>query len=219
MSDLSLQPNVNVCFFDAFKRIKTGSRESRRQRRVGKMPATVYGAGISPVSILIDHKNVINFINNAGSISRVLNLSIDGKEEKVIVKALKWHPYKRQVLHLDFQRVKFDEEIIMVVPIKFIGGDVSIGVKKKGILLHELNEISIKCLPEHLPEEIEIDVSHLDLNESIHLSDVCLPKCVSVSDFALKERNPIVVSIAHHRNSGSSEDAPSDSPAAGTKTE
>lgn len=156
-----------------------GKGSSRRLRRQGLTPGIVYGAGRDPQAITLDHNKVINFIENEAFFSHILSLTIDGKPEKVVLRDMQRHPAKRAVLHMDFLRVSDKETIRISVPLHFTGVE---GVKRGGgVVSHLVTELEISCLPGDLPEYIEVDVSGKNIGDSLHLSDIHLPKGVELS--------------------------------------
>jgi large subunit ribosomal protein L25 len=159
-----------------------GKGASRRLRRkAGLVPAIIYGAGKEPTSISIPHNKVIRALEDEAFYSHILTLNIGDKKEKVVLKDIQRHPFKKQILHMDFLRIKADEKIHMQVPIHFIGEDVAPGVKTSGgIISHQMTDVEIVCLPANLPEFLEADLSNLELNESLHLTDIKLPEGVEI---------------------------------------
>lgn len=174
-----------------------GKGASRRLRHQGKVPAIIYGAGRPPRALVFDHNRVIQQLDNESFYSSVLNIKVGEKSQAAILKDVQRHPAKPQVMHMDFQRIVEDQEIKMLVPIHFAGEDVAPGVKRGGgKVSHLITEIEVVCLPRHLPEYLEIDVSELELDEMLKLSDIPLPEGVSIPALAQgEEANRGVVSI------------------------
>lgn len=157
-----------------------GKGATRRLRREDKVPAVIYGAGSEPASITLDHNQLMHSTENEAFFSRILSIDVDGKEEKVIIKALQRHPAKSILMHADFMRVSMTEKLKVHVPIHFIGEENAPGVVKGGVLTHDLVDIEIQCLPANLPEYVEVDVSSLDLGDSLHLSDLVLAEGLEI---------------------------------------
>jgi large subunit ribosomal protein L25 len=158
-----------------------GTGASRRLRKTGRVPGIVYG-GKEPLLIDVDHNNLYHALRNEAFHASILDLDMGGKKEQVLLRDFQMHPFRQQVLHIDFQRVDPNKKIHMKVPLHFINADVSPGVKLGGgVINHVLNELEIACLPADLPAAIEVDLSSLDLGHSIHVSDVKLPKGVEVA--------------------------------------
>jgi large subunit ribosomal protein L25 len=185
--------------FDLVAEIRedSGKGASRRLRREGKVPAIIYGAGRPPRALTFDHNRVIQQLENESFYSSILNIKVGDKSQAAILKDVQRHPSKPQVMHMDFQRVVEDEEIKMLVPIHFLGEDVAPGVKRGGGKpQHMMTEVEVVCLPRHLPEYLEIDVSELELDEMLKLSDIRLPEGVSIPALAQgEEADRPVVSI------------------------
>jgi large subunit ribosomal protein L25 len=185
--------------FDLIAEIREdqGKGASRRLRHEGKVPAILYGAGRAPRALVFDHNRVIQQLENESFFSSVLNIKVGSKSQAVILKDVQRHPAKAQVMHMDFQRIVEDEEIRMNVPIHFHGEDVAPGVKVGGgKVSHLVTEVEVVCLPKHLPEYLVIDVSALELDEMLKLSDIPLPEGVTVPALAQgPEADRPVVSI------------------------
>lgn len=173
---------MSVSFeLEAQARSDQGKGASRRLRRAGKIPAILYGGGKDPVSLELWHDPVMHSLENEAFYSHILNVKVDGKVDRAVIKDLQRHPYKPTLLHLDLQRVSETEKLRMNVPLHFIGEDIAPGVKQNdGIVSHLVNEVEISCLPKHLPEYLEVDISNLDVNETLHLSDIRLPEGVEL---------------------------------------
>jgi len=174
-----------------------GKGASRRLRHQGKVPAIIYGAGRPPRALSFDQNKVLQQLENESFYSSVLNIKVGDKSQAAIIKDIQRHPAKRQVLHMDFQRIVEDEEIRMNVPIHFIGEDVAPGVKEAGgSVSHLMTDVEIVCLPKDLPEYLDIDVSELELDEMLHLSDIKLPQGVEIPELAQgPEHDHAIVSI------------------------
>jgi large subunit ribosomal protein L25 len=185
--------------FDLIAEIREdqGKGASRRLRHEGKVPAIIYGAGRAPRALVFDHNRVVQQLENESFYSSILNIKVGNKSQAAILKDVQRHPAKPQVMHMDFQRVVEDEEIKMLVPIHFEGETVAPGVKVGGgKVSHLMTEVEIVCLPKHLPEYLEIDVSQLELDDMLKLSDIKLPEGVSIPALAQGEdADRAVVSI------------------------
>lgn len=162
-------------------RNKTGKSAARRLRNTEKVPAILYGGNQEPIQLAFSHAELIHQLENEAFYSHILTLNVDGKEHKAVLKDLQRHPSKPKVLHMDLQRVSETEKLIMHVPLHFIGEDIAPGVKVSGgNISHQMSNVEVRCLAKHLPEFIEVDLSSLGLNESIHLSDLKLPQGVEL---------------------------------------
>jgi len=158
----------------------TGKGASRRLRRLaGEIPAIVYGGKKDPARIALIHKDVMKALENEAFYSHIIALDIDGKSEDVIVKDVQRHPAKAIVLHMDFLRVSKNTKLQTRVPLHFINEDICVGVKLGGgLIAHSMTELEIMCLPADLPEYLEVDMADVDLGQTLHISDIKLPKGV-----------------------------------------
>lgn len=167
---------------DAESRSDLGKGASRRLRRDGRVPAIIYGAGVEPENISLEHNKVLNDLDNEAFYSHILTLNVSGTEQKVILRDLQRHPAKPVIMHMDFLRVRDDQEIHIHVPIHFMGEDVCPGVKLEGgQVSHQMIEVEVTCLPKFIPEFIEVDVSELHIGDSIHLSEMKLPEGIALT--------------------------------------
>jgi len=185
--------------FDLIAEIREdqGKGASRRLRHQGKVPAIIYGAGRPPRSLSFDHNKVLKQLEDEAFYSSVLNIKVGSKKQAVILKDMQRHPAKPRIMHMDFQRIVEDEEIKMNVPLHFIGEDIAPGVKEGGgKVSHIMTDVEIVCLPRYLPEYIDVDVSALELDDMLTLSDIKLPEGVEMPALAQgPEADRPVVSI------------------------
>lgn len=165
--------------FDAEVRTNTGKGDARRLRNLGKVPAVLYGGG-EPVSLILEHNKVVKALENEATYSHILTLNIGDKQEQAILKELQRHPSKPIIMHMDFQRVSESDKIKVHVPLHFVNQETSVGVKKGGVVNHNLVDVEVSCLPSQLPEFIEVDMADVDIGESVHLSDLKLPVGVQI---------------------------------------
>ena len=176
-------------------RDELGTSNSRRLRRSGMVPAVIYGAGKENLSLIIDHNLLLNKLAAENFLTSILSIKIQDKEESVLIKDIQVHPSKRQIMHLDLQRVIADQILRVNVPIHFINGDSAPGVKLGGGTVSALmNEVEVSCLPKNLPERLEVDVATMELDELLYLSDIPLAEGVEISLLTQEEPNnePIV---------------------------
>ena len=174
-----------------------GKGASRRLRRSGQVPAILYGSKEPPVSLQFHHNTVLLASNNEWFYSAILDLNIDGKTQKVLLRDLQRHPFKPQILHLDFQRVSENEAIRVRVPLHFANQATSPAGKTAGVVItHELNEVTVSCLPKDLPEFIEVDLGELKIGDIVHLSDIKLPAGVTIPELRLGKEHDLAVAIA-----------------------
>lgn len=166
--------------FNATLRSVQGTGASRRLRRAGRVPAIVYGGADKPLNIELDHNEIFHALRKEAFHASILDMQLDGKSQQVLLRAVQWHPYKPQVLHVDFQRVVAKQAITTKVPLHFINGDASPAVKiSKAIISHVLTELEITCLPADLPQNIEVDLINLEAGATLHLADIELPEGVT----------------------------------------
>ena len=164
----------------AFPRNEQGTGASRRLRRAGQTPGIVYGGTAAPLNIAVDHNALYHALKKETFHSSILDLEIDGKVEQVLLRDFQVHAFKQLVLHVDFQRVDASQKLHTKVPLHFVNAEVSPAVKLHGgIISHVAAELDVTCLPKNLPEFIEVDLSKLDVGQSIHLADLKLPNGVT----------------------------------------
>ena len=178
----------------ATKRAAQGTGASRRLRNAGKVPGIVYGGDKGPVNVELDHKELYQNLTREAFHASILTLKLEGSAEQVLLRAFNMHPFKRQVQHVDFQRVSKDKKIHMKVPLHFVNAEVSPGVKVQGgVASHVMNDLDISCFPDDLPEFIEVDLGNLSVGNSIHVRDLALPK--GVEAVLHKGENPVVATV------------------------
>jgi len=167
-----------------------GKGASRRLRHQGKVPAIIYGAGRPPRSLSFDQNKVLHQLENESFYSSILNIKVNDKSQAAILKDLQRHPAKHMIMHMDFQRIVDDVEIKMNVPLHFIGEEIAPGVKTGGGSVSRLmNDVEISCLPKNLPEFLEVDISELELDAMLSLTDIKLPKGVEITALAQGPEN------------------------------
>jgi large subunit ribosomal protein L25 len=182
---------------NAEPRNDTGKGASRRLRHAGKVPAIMYGGGKDPESLSLSHNEVLRNLEHEAFYSHILTVKSGGTETQAILRDLQRHPSKPVVMHMDLQRISATEKLKTHAPIHFIGEDVAPGVKAGGLVSHDLTEVSIECLPKDLPEYIEVDVSGLDIGDSIHLSGLKVPEGVTLIDLARGDDHDSTVVSVH----------------------
>jgi large subunit ribosomal protein L25 len=164
----------------AFVRKEQGSGASRRLRNAGQTPGIIYGGTEKPVNITLDHNALYHALKKETFHSSILDMEIDGKVQQVLLRDFQVHAYKQLVLHADFQRVDAKQKIHVKVPLHFVNAEISPAVKLAGgIISHVMTELDVTCLPKDLPEFIEVDLSTIDVGNSIHLSELKLPEGVT----------------------------------------
>lgn len=191
--------------FVAFERAKQGTGASRRLRISGRTPGIVYGGAAEPQQIEIDHNALWHALKREAFHSTILDMEIDGKASKVLLRDVQMHPFKQLILHIDFQRVDANTRLHMKVPLHYSGDENSPAVKTDGCIAnHVVTEIEVLCLPADLPEFIKVDLSGLKKGASLHLADVALPKGVTAVTHG--KNNPVLVSVVVI--SGTTEETP-----------
>ncbi len=177
---------------DAEFRDDQGKGASRRLRRVGKVPAILYGGKRDARALLLDHTRLSQLMDNERFYSTIVGLKVGSVTQAAVLKDVQRHPYRNQIVHIDFQRVLEDEKIRMHIPLHFRGGAESKGVKDQGgVLGHVRNDVEVSCLPKDLPEFVEVDVSGLELNQVVKLSDLKLPSGVEIVDLLAGRDGPV----------------------------
>ncbi len=170
----------NVFEFIADSRECSGKSAARRARRAGTVPAIIYGGHSEPQMLVLNHNEVIKHLAHEAVYSHVLDVTIDGKTEKAILKGVQRNPARVQIQHLDFLRVNMSEVVKVHVPLHFTNENTSVGGKKGGIAAHSMVDVEISCLPMFLPEFIEVNLIGLDIGGTLHLSDLVLPAGVEI---------------------------------------
>ena len=176
-----------------------GKGASRRLRRLANLvPAVIYGAGKAPVSLTLKHNEIIKSLESEAFYSHILTINIAGKEESAILKDLQRHPARLEILHADFLRVSKDQPIHVHVPLHFTNEEECVGVKMEGgAISHQASDVEIICLPGDLPEFIEIDMLEVHIEDTVHLSDIVLPKGVTIAALQHGEDHDLPVAAIH----------------------
>ena len=183
--------------FVAFERNTQGTGASRRLRRAGKAPGIVYGGEQPPQLIELDHNALWHALRNDAFHSSVLAMELGGKTTQVLLRDLQVHPYKQQVLHVDFQRVSAKEAITIRVPLHYFGEEESEAVKVDKCLINQVaTELEISCLPADLPENIPVDLSKLEKGDTITLAEITLPEGVEAVLRGLEPEDIVLVTVA-----------------------
>ena len=169
---------------NAEKRQSTGRAENKRLRKTGRVPAIIYGGNGDPKMVSFNHNDLNHHLDNEAFFSHIIKINVEGGEtEEAVLRALQRHPAKPFIEHADFLRIVAGEALRMSIPLHFIGEEVAPGViDEDGVISHNMNDVEIECLPRDLPEYIEVDCSKLNLNDSVHLSDLVVPAGVQIVD-------------------------------------
>jgi len=172
-----------------------GKGASRRLRHSGKVPAILYGAHVEPTRLSLEHHKLMALVADEKFYSSIISIKVGGQQQPAVVKDVQMHPARNAVLHVDLQRVLENEKIRLYVPIHFKGEAASPGVKTQGgVVSHHMADLEVVCLPKDLPEYIELDLSGMNLNDSLYVSDIKMGPGVTISALA-HGANPPVVSI------------------------
>jgi large subunit ribosomal protein L25 len=186
-----------------------GKGASRRLRHAAAIPAIVYGGNAEPAQIQLDHEKVWVASQNEWFYSSILSLDIDGKVESVLLRDMQRHPFKQQIMHLDFQRVNANEMLRAAVQLHFLNQDTSpAGKSAEVVITHELTEVTVSCLPKDLPEFLEVDLADLKQGDIVHLSDIKLPEGVEIPELKLGKEHDVAIVIAKLGRTGEDEAAP-----------
>ncbi|MBC3764368.1 50S ribosomal protein L25/general stress protein Ctc [Neptunicella marina] len=194
---------------DAEVRTDLGKGASRRLRHENKVPAILYGAGKDPVALTLDHDKVIQAQDFEAFYSHVLTLNIGGEKVEALVKDMQRHAYKPKVTHIDFLRVDASQAVTTQVPLHFINEASAPAIKTHGgHAEHHMADVEISCLPADLPEFLEVDLMDIELGQTLHLSDIKLPKGVSLTELAKGESHDLaVVTVKLAKGGAASEEA------------
>jgi large subunit ribosomal protein L25 len=161
----------------------------------GRVPGVVYGADKPAQEVELDHHALLFHLKREAFHSSILDFALNGEKSQVLLRDYQMHPWKQEVLHVDFQRVDRTRKIRMRVPLHFVNGEIAPGVKAGGgVVQIAMNELDIQCLPDDLPAFIEVDLKDMQLNDTLHVMDIPLPKGVEPVT-KLKHENPSVVSV------------------------
>lgn len=180
--------------FVAFERHTQGTGASRRLRRAGKVPGIVYGGTAQPQAIELDHNALWQAVQKEAFHTSILEMELGGQTTKVVLRDVQYHPYKPQVLHVDFQRVDENTRLRKKVPLHFVNADNSPAVKAdKCLINHVVTELEIECLATQLPDFIEVDLGQLHKGQSLHVSDLKLAPGVKVVTHG--KPNPTIATV------------------------
>jgi large subunit ribosomal protein L25 len=189
---------------EATVRSDKGTGASRRLRHSNQVPAILYGTDKAPQNLALSHNKVWLAQANEGFYSHILTLVIDGEKQEVILKDMQRHPWKNQVLHMDFQRVDAAHKLHTKVPVHFVGEEAA--TKKGGVITHVANELEVTCLPKDLPEFIEVDVAAMEVGQTLHISEITLPAGVESVELAKGEDHDNAVVTLHAPKGAAVED-------------
>lgn len=179
-------------------RAMQGKGASRRLRKQDLVPAVIYGAGKPAQSITLRHNEMARNLQDEAFYTQIITVDFGSHQEQAILRDLQRHPAKPLIMHVDLLRISEDHEIRVHVPLHFVNEDISKGVKEQGAAIsHVMTEVEIACLPKHLPEYIEVDMSQIEKGQIVHLSDLKLPEGVSIPALALGADHNAAVASCH----------------------
>lgn len=166
---------------NASSRADVGKGAARTLRRDGKIPAVIYGHARDPQPLAVDQRELERLLSRIAAESTVIELSFDGAMARTLIREIQRHPFKRQILHVDFQELVAGEKVTVNVPILLVG--VPDGVRNEGGILDQtMRELAIHVDPADIPNHIDVDVTSLAIGRSVHVSDLTLPEGVEVLD-------------------------------------
>jgi large subunit ribosomal protein L25 len=180
--------------FTAFERALQGTGASRRLRITGRTPGIVYGGVDAALMIELDHNALFHAIKKEAFHASILEMELAGNVHKVLLRNLQMHPFKQQILHIDFQRVEATTRMTIKVPVHFSGEENSPAVKAENCLVnHVVTELTVSCFPADIPEFIAVDLSAMKKGSPLHVKDITLPK--GVKFVAKGQVNPVLASV------------------------
>ena len=181
--------------FDAFPRSAHGTGANRRLRGTGKVPGIIYGAQQPTRAIELDHHALYRHLKTESFHASILDMTFEGVKQQVLLRDVQMHPFRPMILHVDFQRIDKSKKIHMRVPLHFTNAEINPSVKLGGgVINHIMNDVEVQCLPDDLPEFIEVSLDTLELGHSLHVNDLQLPTGVEIVSH-LKKENPAVVTV------------------------
>ncbi|MBT4837355.1 MAG: 50S ribosomal protein L25/general stress protein Ctc [Methylococcales bacterium] len=182
---------------EAEHRAETGKSYNRRLRRNDQVPVVVYGGGKDPQNYSLVQNKVFHYFEDKNNLTNIVTLKCGDQEEKVVIREIHRHPSKTFLLHIDFQRVDENKAMKFLVPFNFVGGKDSPAVKVGGGLLsHKMLGVPVKCLAKDLPENISVDLSNMEKEMSVHLSDIKVPEGVEIISLKRGKSGDLAVVIA-----------------------
>ncbi len=184
--------NTTNTILEAESREHAGTAHSKRLRANHKLPAIIFGNKKASVAICLPEKNTELLHRNKKLLGHIIDINLNGKKEAVLVRSVQRHPLKDSVLHIDMERISKTKKITTDLAIEYRGEQDAPAAKEGGQIIHFISSISIECLPDDLPDHIIIDVSNLTLDQTLHFSDLILPKGVSLSQTVDETHNPPV---------------------------
>jgi large subunit ribosomal protein L25 len=187
-----------------------GKGASRRLRHANKLPGILYGAGKTPVNLTLEQKDMQYHLHNEAFYTQIITLNVGGSKEDVLLKDLQHNPARMDIMHVDFARVDAARAVHIHVPLHFVNQDIAPGVKlESGVISHVITDVEVVCLPNDIPEYIEVDLSGMHVGDILHLSDLKMPANVEVLALKQGEEHDSAVASMHTRKGGESTDTES----------
>ena len=165
---------------DASVRNDRGTGVARKLRQSGQVPAIIYGHGRQPQSLAINTRELERLLERVSAASTVIELAVDGRTARTLIREIQRHPVKRSILHVDFQELVAGEKVTVSIPLVFVGS--AQGVRDGGILDQVMHELTIRVDPSNIPNHVDVDVTPLVIGHSIHVSELKVPEGVEVLD-------------------------------------
>ncbi len=197
---------ADICL-DVIVRDNTGTGSARADRNTGGVPAVLYGGGLDPVAVSVRRNELLKAINSGQFLANMIEISHDGKKQKVLTKDVQFHPVTDFPMHVDFYRVNESSIIEVEVPVVFVGEDVSPGIKRGGTLNVVRYSIEVKCPAGSIPDNISVDISAMDIGDSLHISKITLPDNVTPS---IDDRDFTIATMINSRASTEASDEDSE---------
>jgi len=172
-----------IASLSATPRDGVGTGNARKLRQSGQVPAIIYGHGREPQSLAVNTRDVEKLLSSISAASTVIELNVDGKTARTLIREIQRHPFKRSIVHVDFQELVAGEKVTVSVPLRFVG--TADGVRNSGGILEEtMHQVHIRVDPSIIPDHIDVDVTPLTIGHSFHIRDLTLPEGVSILDDA-----------------------------------
>ncbi len=204
--------------FELIAEVRTdkGKGASRRLRRMNKVPAVLYGGKQPPVSLTLQHNELLQHLENEAFYSHILNVKVDGKSEKAVLRDVQRHPSNPVIMHIDLLRVDEKARIHMSVPLHFTNEEKCVGVKTGGgSITHLMTQVEVSCLAGDLPEYIEVDLEKVEAGASVHLSEITLPKGIELVELAHGHDLAVVSVLKPRGGAGEDEAGAGETPSTG----
>jgi len=197
-------------------RDRAGKGASRELRRAGRIPAVVYGQKQEPLSIHLDEKSLTKMLSSGHFMNSVIMIEVGGKPSRTLPKAVDFHPVSSRPIHVDFLRISEHTKVTVAIPVRFDNEEDSPGLKRGGVLNVVQHELELHCDAASIPEEIHIDLTGLEIGDSIHISNVNLPEGVTP---AIDDRDFTVATIVAPSVMKDEDEAPAEAAEEGAEGE